>query len=262
MRTALRVFFVGGAISYRALFNWLHWTMYVPTMLGSPLFQILFFAYLGRESGVRNDAFFVVGNAVQACSMAALYGATQTIGNERQFGTLAPLLATPANRAALFLGRALPLILNGFVVSTFGLLCGRVLLDFHPAPRTLPGLALVLLVTVCSTVAFGMALGALGMRARDVFFSSNLAYFVMLLVCGVNVPLEVLPGWLQAIGRCLPLTHGIEAARGVVAGRSLGSVAHLVGAELLVGVVWGVLATLLFRVFEAESRRRASLETA
>src|SRR4051794_37969729 len=99
MRTALRVFFVGGAISYRALFNWLHWTMYVPTMLGSPLFQILFFAYLGRDSGVRNDSFFVVGNAVQACSMAGLYGATQTVGNERQFGTLAPLLATPANRA-------------------------------------------------------------------------------------------------------------------------------------------------------------------
>ena len=31
-----------------------------------------------------------------------------TIANERNFGTLLPLLATPANRIALFLGRALP----------------------------------------------------------------------------------------------------------------------------------------------------------
>jgi ABC-2 type transport system permease protein len=262
MTNALRVFFVGGAISYRALFNWLHWTMYVPTMLGSPLFQILFFAYLGRTSNTADDSYFVVGNAVQACSMAALYGATQTVGNERQFGTLAPLLATPANRAALFLGRALPLIVNGLVVSTFGLVVGRLFLDFHPAPSSLPALALVLVVTVCSTVAFGMALGALGMRARDVFFSSNLMYFLMLLVCGVNVDPEQLPGWLQAIGEALPLTHGIEAARGIVAGRSLASVGHLVWTEALVGAIWALVAVALFRIFEAESHRRASLETA
>jgi ABC-2 type transport system permease protein len=259
---ALRVFFIGGAISYKALFNWLHPKMYIPTMLGSPLFQILFFAYLGRASGVRDDSYFVVGNALQVCSMAALYGATQTIGNERQFGTLAPLLATPANRAALFLGRALPLILNGLVVSTFGLVVGRLFLDFHPAPSTLPGLALILLVTVCANTAFAMALGAVGMRARDVFFSSNLAYYVMLLVCGVNVPLSQLPGWLAAIGRGLPLTHGIEAARRVAAGASIGAVRGPLLTELLVGVLWGLVALVLFRVFEAESRRRASLETA
>ena len=45
---SLRIFFVGGYLAYRALFNWIHWTMYVPTMLGGPIFQILFFAYIGR----------------------------------------------------------------------------------------------------------------------------------------------------------------------------------------------------------------------
>jgi len=34
----------------------------------------------------------------------------------------------------------------------------------------------------------------------------------VILVCGVNVALDDLPGWLAAIGRCLPLSHGIEAA--------------------------------------------------
>ena len=45
---AVRIFFVGGYLAYRALFNWIHWTIYVPTMLGGPIFQILFFAYIGR----------------------------------------------------------------------------------------------------------------------------------------------------------------------------------------------------------------------
>ena len=45
---------------------------------------------------------------------------TMGIANERQYGTLQPLLATPANRLAIFTGRALPFIANGILVSVFG----------------------------------------------------------------------------------------------------------------------------------------------
>jgi ABC-2 type transport system permease protein len=83
----------------------------------------------------------------------------------------------------------------------------------------------------------------------------------MLLFCGVNIPLAVLPGWMDAIGRCLPLTHGIEAARAVAAGSSLGDVAGLVATEAAVGAAYAAAAYLLFRVLEAESRRRAVLDT-
>ena len=106
-----------------------------------------------------------------------------------------------------------------------------------------------------------MMLGSIGLRARDVFFISNLVYFLMLLLCGVNVPLAALPGWMQAIGRALPLTHGIEAAREVVAGASLGDVAGLLWTELAIGAVYATFAFVLFRFFEYESRRRAALES-
>lgn len=258
--TTLRVFTIGGAIAYRALFNWISPWIYIPTMLGSPLFQILFFAYLGRFSGLRDDTFFVVGNAVQVCAMSSVYGATMAIANERWFGTLSALLATPANRLALFLGRALPFIANGLFVSAFGFVVGWALLDFDPAASSLPALALVVVVTVASCTAFGMLLGSVGLRARDVFFASNLAYYLLLLFCGVNVPLDLLPGWMETIGRGLPLTHGIEAAREVVAGASLSSVAGLVWRELAIGAVYGTAGYALFRFFEAEGRRRASLE--
>ena len=107
MTTSLRVFYVGGGISYRALFNWISPGMYVATMLGSPLFQILFFTYLGRYAGSQDDAFFIVGNSIQIAAMSGIYGMTMGIANERQYGTLQPLLATPANRLAIFSGRAL-----------------------------------------------------------------------------------------------------------------------------------------------------------
>ena len=258
---SLRLFFLGGLFSYRALFNWITPLMYVTTMLGSPLFQILFFAYLGRFSRLEDDAFFVVGNAVQVSAMAGIYGMTMTIANERQFGTLAPVLATPAPRLPLFLGRALPVIANGLVVSAFGFAVGVTLLDFELEAGQLPALAVVVVGTVASCTALGMLLGSVGLRARDVFFLSNLVYFLMLLVCGVNIRVDALPEWLEAIGRAVPLTHGIEAARAVARGASLGQVDHLLWTELAIGAVFVVVAFALFRLFEVEGRRRASLET-
>ena len=255
-----RVFFVGGFMSFRALFAWQNPTFYIPTMLGHPLFQVLFFSYLGRFSHVRNDAFYVVGNAVQVSAMSGVYGVAMTVGGERWTQTLAPLLATPANRMALFLGRALPHILNGFVVSAFGFLVGRLLLDFHPPVSSLPALALVVLVSTTACTAFGLVVGAFGLRLRDVFTFSNPAYFLMLLLCGVNVPLSALPHWMQVVGRGMPLTHGIEAARKIASGASLSSVRGLIVTELVVGACYFAAAYVLLRVFEAEGRRRASLE--
>ena len=261
MSASLRVFFVGGGISYRALFNWINPGIYIPTMLGAPLFQILFFTYLGRYAGSQDDAFFIVGNSIQVAAMSGIYGMTMGIANERQYGTLQPLLATPANRLAIFTGRALPFVVNGLFVSAFGFAMSWLLLDFEPAPGSVPALAVAVLVTTCSCVALGMLIGSIGLRARDVFFGANLVYFLMLLVCGVNVANEDLPDWLGAIGRCLPLTHGIEAAREVAAGEPLGDVTGLVLTEALIGLAYASAAYVLFRFFEAEGRRRGSLET-
>jgi ABC-2 type transport system permease protein len=261
VRRNFRLFFVGGLLSYRALFNWIRPGIYITTMLGSPLFQILFFAYLGRFSGLRDDTYFVVGNAVQISSMAGIYAMTLTIANERNYGTLSPILATPANRVALFLGRAIPVIANGLFVSAFGFGVGLLLLDFTLAADQLPALAFVVLVTVFACTGFGMLLGSFGLRARDVFFFSNLVYFLMLLCCGVNIPLESLPGWLEAIGRALPLTHGIEAAREIVGGATLSDVSQLVWKEAAIGAVYTAFAFGLFRWFEALSRRRAALDS-
>ena len=66
---------------------------------------------------------------------------------------------------------------------------------------------------------------------------------------------------MEAIGRAIPMTHGIEAARRIVDGATLSDVGGLVATEAAIGAVYAVCAYALFRLFEAEGRRRASLET-
>jgi ABC-2 type transport system permease protein len=258
---SLRVFFVGGYLAYRALFTWLRPSIYIPTMLGGPIFQILFFAYVGRHYGAQDDEFFVIGNAVQASALAGIFGMAMTIGGERWFQTLSMLLATPANRIAIFLGRAVPLIANGMLVSAFGFGVGWALLDFELAAGEIPGIAFVVLVTSFSCTALGLLTGSIGLRARDVFFLANLVALLLLLFCGVNVPLDALPDWMETVSRGLPLTHGIEAARAIADGVAFSEVSNLVATEAAIGGVYALVAYMLFRFFEVEGRRRATLET-
>ena len=67
----------------------------------------------------------------------------------------------------------------------------------------MPALAAIVVVTVASCTCFGMLLGSIGLRAKDFFFAANLAYFLMLLFCGVNIPLDAAAG-LDERRRSLP----------------------------------------------------------
>jgi hypothetical protein len=58
----------------------------------------------------------------------------------------------------------------------------------------------------------------------------------------------------------MPFTHAIEAARQLAAGAPLADVADLLGAELLIGAIYGIAGYALLRWFEVLSRRHASLE--
>ena len=257
----LRVFFVGGLTSYRALFRWLNPWVYVPLMLLYPLFQIVFFAYVGRGAGLGSDRFFLIGNALATIAVACMFGMGQVIGNERWFQTLPALLSSPASRLALFLGRSLPTMVNGILVAAFALTLGSFVLGVDIRSGAAGGLALAILACAFSCTAFGMWFGALGLRGRNIGVFANLIDGIMLVVCGVNIPIAQLPGWVQTIARGLPLTHGISAARRVVAGASIGSVSHALAVEALVGVVYLVVGVALLHVFEIEGRRTASLET-
>ena len=69
--------------SYRALFGWLSPWILIPTFIVEPVFQVLFFAFVGRDAGVGEDTFFLIGNAMQFASIPCLFAMGNTIGGER-----------------------------------------------------------------------------------------------------------------------------------------------------------------------------------
>lgn len=258
--TSLRIFFVGGLLSYRALFNWLSPWILVPSLIVSPICQILLFAYIGRSAGVGSDEFYVIGNALNYAAIPCLFAMGATIGGERYAQTLSIILATPARRLPLFLGRSMPVIVNGWVVAMVGLVVGGLLLDVHVPGSAWLSIALVAAVCAGSCTGLGLMMGAVALRVRDSATLGNVIFLVLLIFSGVNVALTDLPRWMAAIGTWLPLSHGIQAVREIANGIALGDVAGLVLHEMGIGALYAVAGFALLRYFEDQSRRKATLD--
>jgi ABC-2 type transport system permease protein len=260
LRTAWRIFWYGGLMSYGMLFNWARPSIYIPTLIGGPTFQLFFFAALGSYATDRSPAYFAIGNAVQVSVLAGVFGMTMAIANERWFGTLPAILATPANRAALFAGRFLPFVFNGLLVSLYALAVGIVFLGVRLEPSGLAVVGLALLTTVFSCTAIGALQGAISLRLRDGLFGANLIMMGILLFCGVNIPISQLPTWMQFVSQLLPFTHGLQAIRQAADGAGLADVGGLILVELLIGCVYAVAAFGLFQLLERSARRNATLD--
>lgn len=260
MRNAWRIFAIGGLISFRALFSWMTPWIYIPSLILAPVFQILLFAYLGRSAGVEGDQFYVIGNAVQYSAIPCLFAMGQTVSGERMTHTLGLVLTSSAPRIPLFLGRALPVVVNGWLASMVALILGSVILDVRPSAGALLDIALVVAVASVSCTGLGLALAAIDLRVREGAVMNNIVFGVLLIFTGANVALSSLPEWMATIGRMLPLTHAIEASRAIAQGSSLSDVSDLIGYELLIGAVCMLAGLLLLRWLEIASRRRATLE--
>jgi ABC-2 type transport system permease protein len=257
--TSLRIFFVGGRMTYRALFYWLTPQIYVPSLLVAPIFQILLFAYIGRSAGLESDEFYVVGNAIQYAAIPCLFAMTQMIGGERYQNTLSAILVSPARRVPFF-GRSLPVIANGAFVSAFAFTAGVLILDVDIPASAIPALALVIVVAAFSCTGLGLINASVSLRVRENAVLSNVIFGFLLIFTGANIPISELPDWAQTMSDGLPFTHAIEAARELADGASFSSVAGLVGTELLVGILYAAAGYALLRYMETQSRRHASLE--
>jgi ABC-2 type transport system permease protein len=258
----LRLLTVGGYISYRALFGWLNPRMYVLVLLVPSLTQLFFFVYLGRAAQVEDDVFYIAGNALVAAAAPGLFGMSQAIAGERYTQTLSLLVVSPANRTALFLGRALPATINGVVIAVWTLGISAAIFRIHIPLGAIGPLALTVALSAFSCVGLGLVNASLGLRWREGAVISNMLLYILLLCAGINVPLDLLPGWLSTAAQGLPLTHGAYAARELIAGASLGDVRGLLAAEALVAVAYTLIGLATLRYFEVEARRGAALEVA
>ncbi|HSR48734.1 MAG TPA: ABC transporter permease [Anaerolineales bacterium] len=259
--TNLRLFWDGALLSYIALFRWLRPMQYLASKIFMPLAQILFFSVLGLFArGPESVDFFVIGNAMQLTAVNGIYGVTMSLGGDRWEGTLPYLFGTPANRMAMFLGRAFLHLVDGVFGVILAFAWGVLIFGLDLSAADPAALLLTILVATFSTAGLGLLMGCLSLVTLNVMFVNNTVYFLLLVFSGANIPVASLPGWMQAISWALPLTRGIRSARLLIDGAPLAEVAPLLAGEFAVGAFYALLGYSLFRWFEFQAKRRGTLE--
>jgi ABC-2 type transport system permease protein len=165
----------------------------------------------------------------------AFTGQAIALGFDRRYGVIKRLSATALPRWALICGRVLATLI---VVALQFVVLGVTAAGLGWSPSAV-GLVAAVPLLVLGTLAFG-ALGVLvggTLRAEIVLALANTIWFVLLLVGGLALPPDDLPGALGTIARFLPSGALAESLDTVFAHGALPAVQ-----PIAVLVVWGALA--------------------
>lgn len=145
--------------------------------------------------------------AVIASSMVSLAIAT---GFERSYGVIKRLGGSPAGTSVLVAAKTLSVILVELVQVVLLVAIAAAALGWAPGPGA--SLPLVLAGLVAGTVAFaGLGLLMAGtLRAEATLALANLLFLLSLVLGGIVVPLDRLPGPVAAVAAALPPAALVE----------------------------------------------------
>jgi len=149
---------------------------------------------------------------------------------ERERGTMENLLATPVRPFEVMAGKIVPYILIGYVQVVVILVAAKLLFEV-PMVGSLVLLSAILVLFIAANLAVGFTFSTL---ARNQLQAMQMTFFFFLpsmLLSGFMFPFRGMPGWAQALGEILPLTHFLRIVRGILLkGNQWGDVALEVAA--------------------------------
>lgn len=198
--------------------------------------------------GISYLAFMTPGILAQSVLFSAIFYGIAVIW-ERDLGIVHKLLVTPAPRSALVLGKAMAAGLRGVIQAAIVFLIALALgiqLRWQPLPIVVVVMAVMLGSAIFSTFSLIVAcivktrerfMGIGQVLTMPLFFASSAIY-----------PLDLMPGWLQAVARLNPLTYLVDALRGtmIVGGEAVHGLSTDFGVMLVVFVVFTACAARLY----------------
>lgn len=221
-------------------------------IVGALLTPVIFWFVIGSGLGTSFQPatgeagflpYYFPGSLALIVLFTALFS-TISIIEDRQEGFLQGVLASPAPRASIVLGKALGSM-------TLALVNGAVFMLLLPVSGLSPG-AGEILAAMASVALLGLALGGLGimiawpMRSTQGFHGIMNAVLVpMWLLSGALFPATGASGWMQALMRVNPLTPAVEILRAFLTGGPAANLASAAGTVAVFALVTLSISTLL-----------------
>ncbi len=156
--------------------------------------------------------FAVLGVALTSLMALGITGIGSRVREGQMMGTLELMLLSPNRLGVLLISSSLWSHAQAILTVVVYLLVGAMLgMDLSRA--NVPMAAISLALAVVTFNALGLLSASLVIVIKQGNPVSLLVGTASVLLGGVFYPVTVLPGWLQAIGQLLPLTHALELIR-------------------------------------------------
>ncbi len=173
------------------------------------------------------------------------------VTRERERGTMENLLAMPVRPFEVMLGKIVPFIAVGYVQVLLIVGAARLLFGV-PIVGSLLLLSAVLVVFIAASLAVGFTFSTLAKNQLQAMQMSFFFFLPSMLLSGFMFPFRGMPGWAQAVGEILPLTHFLRIVRGILLKGN--------GFADIVGELTPLLAFLLVVTVVALKRYRQTLD--
>ena len=147
--------------------------------------------------------------------MGGLSGLASAIAREKEQGTMDGILAAPISRTTIVAGKMMAQTVRGMIQAF--LILGLSMLLFSVKVYGSPLLILVvMLLGVASFSGIGIIATSIAPEQETATMMMMLLQFPMMFLSGILFPMDQLPGWLQWIGKALPLYYAADALRKVI----------------------------------------------
>lgn len=254
-----KIFVSSAVFSFRAQFDWLNPVMWLTMKFVLSISQMAFFVFVGIFANAPIE-FIAVGNALQSISWNTVFSVINITGHDKWDGTLPLVLATPANRLPLYIGRAMIHVLDGILSAAISFVFAAILFGVNFSQTNPLALIVAIVLTAFTMAGFGLLIGGFCFFFRNPMVFANIFTFCLLIFCGVNFPVTSLPTAIQPVSYIFPLTYGLTAARNAIIGQDLIQIAPTLVIQLVVGVASMLIGYMLFRSFENNARKTGKME--
>ncbi|HEY5901713.1 MAG TPA: ABC transporter permease [Anaerolineales bacterium] len=204
-------------------------------------------------------SFIILGTILGNFINAVFWGMGYALKNDMDTGVLESNWLMPIPRLIILAGHSITNLAVTAMTSLGMLLVAGLVFGFHPSGDIWSAL-LVILPMLIGLYGFGFAFAALVMIVREANAMVDLCAFLVQIFSGTDFPVSVLPRWLLPVALALPLTYGLDAARGLLLGtRTLFPIRLEIGLMLVFMVLTLWLGSRAFAALERRVRRLGTL---
>lgn len=148
-------------------------------------------------------------------SMTLVMMTSLGVTREYERGTMESLLATPARPIEVMIGKLAPYVVVGILQTAVILMLARALFGV-PMAGGWTALALGVVLFIVGSLALGFLISTVARTQLQAMQMSFFYIFPSILLSGFMFPFRGMPGWAQALGSVIPVTHFLRVVRGAL----------------------------------------------